>query len=155
MEVIFCENCGTIREFKVRTRMVDRKFRGDTFSITEQYASCKVCGNDLSSEEYANDTLKTLSNLYQEKHNISPETIKAARKSTGLTQDLYAKALNMGIATVKRYEVGTSVPSKTQIGIIKMLIKDPLLINKFIEENKDNFTDEDILKLNKRTTSTK
>lgn len=155
MELVFCENCGTNRGFKVGTRMVDRKFRGDTFSIAEQYAFCKVCGNDLYDEEYANNTLKELSSLYQKKHNISPEIIKEARKNTGLTQDLYAKALNMGIATVKRYEVGTSVPSKTQIGIIKMLINDPSLINKFIEENKDSFTDEDILKLNKKITSNK
>jgi putative zinc finger/helix-turn-helix YgiT family protein len=136
----YCEICGCERETVIKERNAKYKFRKEPFEIVEEYRECTVCHDDVYDEETANKTLQQLSQLYQNKHSFSFEEIKKIRKSTGLTQSQFAKVLNMGEATIKRYESGTSMPDGTQLGILKMLKKSPNLILRFFEENKNALT---------------
>lgn len=154
----YCEVCNGNREIVIKERPATYNFRKEPFDIIEQYAQCLTCGEDVYHEEMATHTLQQLSHLYQSKHSFTSEDIKKIRKSTGLTQTLFAKILNMGEATIKRYEAGTSLPDGTQLGILKMLQKNPGLILKFYEENKSSFSqqEQEILykKLNALTSET-
>ncbi|CAH0346442.1 type II TA system antitoxin MqsA family protein [Bacillus sp. CECT 9360] len=136
----YCETCECEREITFKERPSTYTFRKEPFEIIEQYAECTVCHNDVYDEVTANQTLQQLSKLYQSKHSFTVEDIKKIRKSTGLTQSQFAKVLNMGEATIKRYESGTSLPDGTQLGILKMLKSNPSLIIKFFEENKEGLS---------------
>lgn len=43
---------------------------------------------------------------------LSPEQVRAVRKRAGLTQAQFAEKLHVGIASVKRWELGTAVQHK-------------------------------------------
>jgi putative zinc finger/helix-turn-helix YgiT family protein len=139
----YCETCGCQREITIAEREANYTFRKEPFDIVEKYSKCVICGDDVYDEETANHTLQQLSRLYESKHSINAEIIKKMRHDTGLTQSQFAKVLNMGQATIKRYESGASLPDATQLGILKMLMNNPNLIVHFYEQNKHRLTDEE------------
>lgn len=139
----FCEECNTEADVVIKERNTTRFFRKEAFDIVEKYAECVEFGHEVYDEKTANDTLKQLSQLYQERHSFTPQDIKSIRKSTGLTQSIFAKVLNMGEATIKRYETGASLPDGTQLSILKMLLQDPANIIKFYEDTKTKFSEEE------------
>ncbi|CAH8718482.1 DUF4065 domain-containing protein [Paenibacillus thiaminolyticus] len=139
----FCDHCQCEREVEVLEREARYTFRKEPFDIIEQYMKCNICGNDVTDEKLGTETLKKLSQAYENKHSINAESIKELRQQFGLTQSLFSKILNMGIATIKRYESGSSSPSTTQIHVLKLLKNNPESILKFYEENKVRLTSEE------------
>lgn len=144
--VRYCDECRCDREVVIKERNSTLTFRKEPFQIIEEYAECVVCGNDVTDEELDNKTLKKLSDLYQVKHSFDPHMLKEIRANFDLSQAVFAKLLNMGIASVKRYELGTSSPDSTQIGIYKLLRNNPKAIQQFFNQNKEKF-DSDELKV--------
>ncbi|MHB1166989.1 MAG: type II TA system antitoxin MqsA family protein [Carboxydocellales bacterium] len=140
----YCETCKDQREITIEERLATYNFRKEPFDIIEKYAKCTVCQDDVYDEDTANNTLEQLSQLYQSKHSFTCEDVKKIRKITGLTQSQFARVLNMGEATIKRYESGASLPDATQLGILKMLKNNPGFIVRFYEENKEGLTDQEI-----------
>ncbi|MFZ3589713.1 hypothetical protein ACOI1C_10620 [Bacillus sp. DJP31] len=59
--------------------------------------------------ELSNRTMKKVTDLYY------ADQIKNIRNQYGLTQDLFAKIMNWGIATSKRYETKKSTPDSTHL----------------------------------------
>lgn len=146
----FCEICKSNRDISIEERVTTYNFRKEPFEIIEKYAKCTVCNEDVYDEDTANQTLQQLSQLYKSKHSFNAEDIKKIRRSTGLTQSQFARVLNMGEATIKRYESGASLPDATQLGILKMLQRNPGFIVRFFEENKDRLSDPEILLINEK-----
>jgi transcriptional regulator with XRE-family HTH domain len=75
------------------------------------------------------------------KHRINAEVIRNIRLSLGVTQTLFAKLLNRGIASLKRYEGGVSLPDSALISIFKLLVENPAYILQLYEQNKESFTE--------------
>jgi len=142
--VRYCDECRADREVEVKSRPATYTFRDEPFTIIEEYSECKICNNDVTDEELDNKTLQTLKKMYETKFNYSPEKLKELRNSFDLPQTLFAKLLNIGIASVKRYETGVSAPDSAQISIYKMLKNDPQSIKQFYEQNKYKFTTEEL-----------
>lgn len=140
----YCDECGCDREVEVTTRNSTYTFRKEPFEIIEEYAYCPICGKDVTDEELDDKTLKKLSELYNVKHSITPEMLKETRTTFNISQALFAKLLNMGIATIKRYELGTSSPDSTQIGIYKLLKSNPKAVQQFLYQNKPNFESDEL-----------
>lgn len=140
------DQCRCEQVVDVRTRDAAYTFRDDPdpFQVTEEYAVCSVCGEEVFVEEFTNATLKKLSDLYQNKHEINPNMMKEVRKTYGLTQDLFAKLLNIGIATIKRYETGKSAPIQLQAALYKELKKNPERIKHYFMLNKGAFNSEEL-----------
>lgn len=69
--------------------------------------------------------------------------IKQIRTQYDFNQETFAKILNWGVATVKRYESGNSIPDSTHIVILKILRTNPETIAKFYNETKNNFSEEE------------
>jgi putative zinc finger/helix-turn-helix YgiT family protein len=142
--VRYCDECRCDREVVIKERNSTYTFRNEPFDIIEEYAQCTVCGNDVTDEELDNKTLKRISQLYEIKHSYTPEMLREIRKTFDLPQSLFAKLLNMGIATIKRYELGTSSPDSTQIGIYKLLKNNPKAIKQFFEQNQARFEPDEL-----------
>lgn len=149
----YCDECRCEREAVVKERNSTYTYRNEQFEIIEEYAECTECGNAVTDEELDNKTLKQVSDLYQIKHSVNPEMLKEIRKGYDLSQYLFAKLLNMGIATIKRYELGTSSPDTTQIGIYKLLKSNPKSIMQFFEQNKSNFEPDELKTVEKKLES--
>ncbi|MFM9278581.1 type II TA system antitoxin MqsA family protein [Paenibacillus jiagnxiensis] len=136
----FCDECDCERTVRVLERRESMPFGGEYFDIIRRVAICEVCGHEVYDEELDTETLQTLSKAYEKKHSINATFIKDIRSFFGMTQPIFAKILNMGVATIKRYETGQSIPNKTQAGIFNILKKDPENITQYYEENKHKLT---------------
>lgn len=141
--VRYCDVCRADREVEIKSRPATYTFRDEPFSVNEEYSECKVCQNDVTDEELDNRTLQTLKKLYETKFDYSPDKLKELRNSFDLPQTLFAKLLNIGVASIKRYETGASAPDSAQISIYKMLKNDTKSIKQFFEHNKHKFTTEE------------
>jgi putative zinc finger/helix-turn-helix YgiT family protein len=143
--VRYCDECRQEHEVTVKERTATYTFADEPFEIIEQFAECTICGNEVTDEELDNKTLKKVAKLYEIKHSYNPEALKEIRLSfNNVSQVLFAKLLNMGSATVKRYETGAVSPNSSQLGIYKMLKNDPKSIKNLFDQNKGNFTPDEL-----------
>jgi putative zinc finger/helix-turn-helix YgiT family protein len=141
----YCDECRCDREIEIKERNKTYTFRGDTFEILERYAECTYCRHAVSSEDLDTKVLSDLNKAYELKHSYNPEMLKTIRHTYNLPQSLFAKLVNLGSATIKRYELGTSAPDSAQLGVYKLLSKDPHKIHQFFEQNKGNFDDSELV----------
>lgn len=66
---------------------------------------------------------------------VSPDEIKQLRKKWNLTQKQFAEVIGWSPSTVALYEVG-EIPTTSNNRLLKILIKDPRVMEEFIAENK-------------------
>ena len=83
-------------------------FRGVNIIVpTEQYR-CAVCGVEAATVTQAARIQKTMADAYRKAADlITGDEIVGKRKRLGLTQEALAKRMNVGIASIKRWEGGT------------------------------------------------
>lgn len=74
---------------------------------------------------------------------MTPEEIKALRKSFNMNQLTFSKALNVGETTIKRYETGVLPAQGATLVLLKLLARDRYLMQDFLEINAANFPDDD------------
>jgi putative zinc finger/helix-turn-helix YgiT family protein len=95
---------------KMVIQKVKRKltFRGISLTVpTNQYV-CKVCGKEAGTVNQAADTQMAISEAYRKAVNLlTGKEIVGKRKRLKLTQEGLAKRMNVGIASIKRWEGGT------------------------------------------------
>lgn len=139
----FCTYCYKEQETEIHQKMAVHKFRNDYFELLEKVAICKECGHEVPDEELDSEVLKCLGELYLERNALTKEDIKQIRIDYGFSQRQFAKILNWSKATVARYELGTSVPDPSHLGILKMLKKTPASIEPFFQETQGHFPEEE------------
>lgn len=146
----FCENCGDYYNINFKKREKTYEFKDEKITINERYSVCTVCETEVYDEESGNETLKKLKQKYYEiKHGMNIQDFKEIRWNYNLSQKLFAKILNWGIASVKRYETAASLPDSTHIAIYKILQKNPQNIIDFYKENKSELSSGEIEKAEK------
>lgn len=119
---LFCEKCGNFVGYKIIERKEVYKVKGtDEIEIDVKIAVCENCGSELIDMYLENENLKKAFRIYAEKHNlVLPEEIKKIRESLGLSQDSFAKMLDVEKAVIERYENG-SLPSESLSNLIKAI----------------------------------
>ena len=95
-------------------KMVIRKavekidFRGVTIKCPVEQYTCIVCGTKAGTAEQTDTIQKTIVDAYRRAVNLlTGEEIVEKRKRLSLTQEGLAKRMNVGIASIKRWEGGT------------------------------------------------
>ncbi|OMF28679.1 hypothetical protein BK133_18685 [Paenibacillus sp. FSL H8-0548] len=131
----YCNECRCEREVQIKEREALLTYGDESFSVIEVFAACMACGQEVSDEELDSLTLRRLQQAYELKHTYHAEGIKKIRLYFGFTQPVFAKILNIGLSTLKRYERGGSSPDVTQMGIFKLLKYAPENMLKFYETN--------------------
>ncbi len=83
-------------------------FRGVKIIVpTEQYR-CRVCGVEAATVNQAARIQRTIAEAYRKSVKLlTGDEIVEERKRLGLTQEALAKRMNVGIASIKRWEGGT------------------------------------------------
>jgi putative zinc finger/helix-turn-helix YgiT family protein len=90
---------------KTKKRMT---FRGVNIIVPIEQYRCTVCGVEAATVTQAARIQKAMADAYRKAVNlITGDEIVEKRKRLGLTQEALAKRMNVGIASIKRWEGGT------------------------------------------------
>lgn len=104
---IYCPNCDELVSTEVESVMRQLVVRGSDVRTSQFEALCPSCGEPIADEEMSRANLDSALAAYRAREGLlSPEEIKRAYSQYGLTQKSFATLLNLGGATLSRYEHG-------------------------------------------------
>jgi putative zinc finger/helix-turn-helix YgiT family protein len=97
-------------------------FRGVDINIPVEHHSCPVCGVEAGTIDQAAHMQKAISEAYREAVNLlTGRQIVEARKKLNLSQDALAKRMNVGIASIKRWE-GSQIQSRSMDRALRLAL---------------------------------
>ena len=142
----YCEICGKEVEAKTITQKESFEVCGDSVEVDAHVLVCAECGEELFCEEYDSATLNHAYSEYRRRHKLlSPEEIKKIREQYGLSQRGFAKLLNWGDKTIRRYENG-SIQDKAHNSLL-VFLRDPENMRTYLTENEILFDEKQKAKL--------
>ena len=104
---IYCPKCDERVETEVAEMLVSLTVRKIDVRARQLQAICPHCGEPIADEEISRANLESAFAAYRaEESLLSPEEIREAYAKYGLTQKSFAMLLNLGGATLSRYEHG-------------------------------------------------
>lgn len=107
MRRLLCPECWeeVDAEYVVRHEAVD--IRGVVVEADIEHLICPQCGDSIGWAPLVDEGLEKLYRAYREKVGImQPEAIVALRKRYGFSQRVFAAILDIGVASLQRYERG-------------------------------------------------
>ncbi len=85
----------------------EKMFKGVDINYTADAFVCPVCGLEAGTVQTAGGVQRAIADAYRAKTGLlTSREIKSLRVSRGFTQQQLADAMNVGIASVKRWETG-------------------------------------------------
>ncbi len=98
-------------------------FRGVDIEFQVESYVCAECNLEVGTIEQGSNTQKAISDAYRKKVGLlTSEEIKEGRKEIGLTQRSLARKINVGIASIKRWE-GGMIQSKSMNSALKIALR--------------------------------
>jgi len=111
---------GMLSIKRIRKKM---SFRGVDITVPVESYSCAVCGLKAGTVEQTAKIQRAISDSYRRAIGLlTGSEIVENRKNLGLSQDDLAKRMNVGIASIKRWETGT-IQSKSMDHALRMAFK--------------------------------
>lgn len=99
-------------------------FRGVNITVPINQYVCTVCGMEAGTANQTADIQKAISEAYRKTANLlTGKEIVEKRKKLKLTQEALAKRMNVGIASIKRWEGGT-IQSKSMDRALRIALGD-------------------------------
>ena len=142
----YCEMCGEEVETKVITKQEVYTVLGEDITVEAQVLVCADCHEELYCEELDHATLTAAYNTYRRCHKLLlPTEIKEIREMYHLSQRSFAKLLNWGDKTIRRYENG-SIQDKVHNSLL-MFLKYPKNMKVYLEENENLLDEKQLIKL--------
>lgn len=136
-------------ELHTEERSLD--FRKEKFKIQYQFYVCLDSKESFTNDQLDDVNTKQVYHQYREKYGIPfPEEIKEIREQYGLPANKMSSILGLGINVYRNYEAG-EVPNVSN-GRMIQLIKDPKEFLELIQLGKNEFTSEELEKINKKIT---
>ena len=142
----YCEVCGREVETKIISRREIFNVCGEDVEVESQVMVCTVCGEELFNEELDSATLINAYNEYRRKHKLLlPEEIRKIREQYGLSQRSFAKLLNWGDKTIRRYENG-AVQDRAHNSLL-LFLREPENMRTYLTENEVALEEKQVVKL--------
>lgn len=142
----YCDTCEKEVDTKIVSRPETFNVCGEKITIEAQVLVCAECGEDLFCEKLDSATLVNAYNKYRRKHKLLlPEEIKKIREQYGLSQRGFAKLLNWGDKTIRRYENG-SVQDKAHNSLL-LFLREPENMRTYLTENEITLDERQTAKL--------
>lgn len=92
---------------EIKSMLKEMSFRGKRLKVRVRHFVCPECGIEVDDLDLAAANQKALSNAYRNAVKLlTGEQIVQGRKKLKWTQEELAKAANVGIASIKRWETG-------------------------------------------------
>ena len=142
----YCEVCGREVETKIITRKEIFNVCGEDIEVDAQVMVCAECGEELFNEELDSATLINAYNEYRRRHKLLlPEEIRKIREQYGLSQRSFAKLLNWGDKTIRRYENG-AVQDRAHNSLL-LFLREPENMRTYLTENEVALDEKQVVKL--------
>ena len=142
----YCEVCEREVETKIITRNQVFNVCGEDIEIAAQVMVCAECGEELFNEELDSATLINAYNEYRRRHKLLlPEEIRKIREQYGLSQRGFAKLLNWGDKTIRRYENG-AVQDRAHNSLL-LFLREPENMRTYLTENEVALDEKQIARL--------
>lgn len=148
----FCEDCQKEVVGKLVSRCINYSFRKESFEMTETVMLCD-CGYELYDEDLANQSMKKLTKLYEERVGLGSQDIKEIRLKTNLSMELFARILGWSKATIVRYENGQNIPDVSHQAILKLIKDSPNFLLDYYADKKESFTNKEQNKIESALTN--
>ncbi len=98
-------------------------FRGVNIEFQVESYVCSECNLEVGTIEQGSSTQKAISDAYRKKVGLlTSEEIQKGRRDLGLTQKTLARKINVGIASIKRWEGGL-IQSKSMNTALKSALR--------------------------------
>lgn len=124
--------------------------KNQTIEVSSKFRFSSETNEIVFDRELDNIAINQAFDIYREKNNIlSKKTIQEIRQKYSLSQRAFAKLLGWSPATIARYEKG-AIPSKVNNGILFTLNQNTELAKSLLNQNKEFFSTDEIILLNKR-----
>jgi len=134
-----CSNCEYVAPFEVVTKKEKFNIRGQAIEVGVDYRVCSKCNDIVFDADLHKDPFDIAYRVYRKQNGmLQPEDIKSWRKKYNISQYKLAKLLNIGIATLNRYENG-ALQDKSHDNLMKLAMQPSNLV-KMLQEDKDTFT---------------
>jgi putative zinc finger/helix-turn-helix YgiT family protein len=115
-----CPNCHAKVLFKKTNKRLE--FRGVEISVPVEHYRCSTCGIEYGTVDQTANIQNAIAEAYRKKVGLlTGKEIVEERTKQGLTQNDLAKRMNVGIASVKRWETG-SIQSKSMDQALHMAL---------------------------------
>lgn len=142
----YCEQCEKEIETKIVVKKEIYEVCREQIEVDAEVLTCEECGEELYCEELDNKTLVNAYNEYRRRHKLLlAEDIAKIRNQYGLSQRSFAKLLNWGDKTIRRYENG-SIQDKAHNSLL-LFLREPRNMKTYIEENEILLDDKQLNKL--------
>lgn len=142
----YCEVCGREVETKIITRKEVFNVCGEDIEVDAQMMVCAECGEELFNEGFDSATLINAYNEYRRRHKLLlPEEIRKIREQYGLSQRSFAKLLNWGDKTIRRYENG-AVQDRAHNSLL-LFLREPENMRTYLTENEVALDEKQIARL--------
>jgi putative zinc finger/helix-turn-helix YgiT family protein len=93
---------------KFQTVSKELTFKGVDLQVEADTYICPTCGLEAGTPQTAGKLQLAITDAYRAKQGLlTSQELKSLRKSHGLTQAQLAEVMNIGIASIKRWETGT------------------------------------------------
>ena len=104
----------------------EKTFKGVDISYMAETFVCPVCGLEAGTVQTAGGVQRAIADAYRTKTGLlTGGEIKSLRLAKGLTQQQLADAMNVGIASVKRWETGM-IQSKSMDHALRIQLQDDI-----------------------------
>lgn len=146
MRCDICEN----QETYIKNHEHNYCIKGKNISFIAKRRFCKSCNNLVYDSDLDNNASEIAISKYNEEFGITKEEITDLRNKFNLSIELFAKIIGCAKKTLISYEKGKSIPNDSYLIILKSLISKPDTIKTIIDANKEQFTEKEYNKINKK-----
>ncbi len=142
----YCDKCGKEVETRVAARKEIYCVCGEPIEVDAKVLVCADCGEEFYCEEFDSETLLASYDEYRRRHKLLfPDEIKEIRERYGMSQRSFARLLNWGDKTIRRYENG-SIQDKSHNSLL-VFLREPENMRYYLSENETMLDERQKLKL--------
>ncbi len=107
------------------------RYRGETVEVQSEFMRCKQCGEEFFAPAQIRSHARAVKNEIRKRRGLLPaQKIAEIRNSLKLTQEELEEVLGTGPKVVVRWESGKVVQSRGQDNMLRLLDRDPTIIEK-------------------------
>lgn len=119
-------------EMQIRKSRKSTKFRGVDITFSTECYICPVCGIEAGFIDQTSATQRAISDAYRKAASLlTGKEIREGRKRLNLSQDALAKRMNVGIASIKRWEGGL-IQTKAMDNALRHALQGDIVGDKYI-----------------------